>query len=90
MGNLSTVLFTDSLHGFLGGATLIYTSDGGDSWHQSNGITNGITKLFFIDQETGWAVGGHRIFKTTDGGVNWVEQLDYIVGNFNSVSFSIR
>jgi photosystem II stability/assembly factor-like uncharacterized protein len=88
MGNLTTVKFLDSLHGFLCGATLIYTTDGGESWQQANGITNSISKLFFINNQTGWAVGGPRIFKTTDGGVNWVEQLYDIVANFRSIFFS--
>lgn len=87
MGNLSTVLFLDSLHGFLGGAALIYTTDGGESWHQANGITTSITKLFFVNDQTGWAVGGQKIFKTTDGGVNWIEQLNNVIGSFSSVFF---
>jgi photosystem II stability/assembly factor-like uncharacterized protein len=88
MGNLSTVYFIDSLHGFLGGATLIYTTDGGESWNEANGITNSITKLFFINDQVGWAVGGPRIFKTTDGGINWFEQLNDIVAYFYSIFFN--
>jgi photosystem II stability/assembly factor-like uncharacterized protein len=87
MGNLSTVLFLDSLHGFLGGDALIYTTDGGESWHKANGIANSIKKLFFVNNQTGWAVVGTKIYKTTDGGENWVEQLNDVIGSFSSVFF---
>src|SRR5690606_4685286 len=32
--------------------------------------------LYFIDETTGWVSGTDFIFKTTDGGVNWVQVLD--------------
>ncbi len=87
MGTLSTVYFIDSLHGFLGGATLIYTTDGGETWTEANGITNGISKIFFINNQTGWAAGEQRIFKTTDGGINWNEQANSITDSFTSLYF---
>ncbi len=83
------ITFTDSLTGYIGTTTskIYKTTDGGENWYETNGITNTISKIFFIDSQTGWAAGGPRIFKTTDGGENWVEQLDDIVAYFYSIFF---
>ncbi len=88
------IIFSDSLHGCIGSSyqssTAIYrTSDGGENWELANitGLvdTGGqITKIFFINPTTGWAVtnrGG--IIKTTDAGENWFTQLN----TFNFVGF---
>ncbi|MGM5469778.1 T9SS type A sorting domain-containing protein [Flavobacteriaceae bacterium LMO-SS05] len=34
--------------------------------------------VFFIDDQIGWAANGYyaKVFKTVDGGLNWVKQLD--------------
>lgn len=31
--------------------------------------------IFFLDDDIGWAAGGGIVYKTTDGGVNWIQQL---------------
>lgn len=71
------ITFTDSLKGFIGTTTnKIYKStDGGTTWYQTNGITNAIAKIFFINHDMGWATGDSKIFITTDTGENWIEQL---------------
>jgi photosystem II stability/assembly factor-like uncharacterized protein len=83
------ITFTDSLTGYVGtqNSKIYKTIDGGGSWYQTNGITNTIAKIFFINHHTGWAAGGYRIFKTTDSGDNWFEQLYDNVGSFNGISF---
>lgn len=35
-----------------------------------------INDVFFINNSTGWTVGGHYILKSTNGGVNWQRQAD--------------
>jgi len=61
-----------------GDGGLYKTTDGGNSWNIQNG-PSGLTKVYFTDQNNGWAVGGTDgstpyvgdIFKTTDGGTTW-------------------
>ena len=40
------------------------------------GYSFAINDVFFINNSTGWAVGGHYILKSTNGGVNWQRQAD--------------
>jgi photosystem II stability/assembly factor-like uncharacterized protein len=84
---LNGVCFTDSANGTVVGedGTILRTSDGGNIWvKQSGSDTLGILRsVHFINQNTGWAVGGighgpgaqGTIFWTTDGGTNWEIQL---------------
>ena len=52
-----------------------------------------ITEIFFVDELNGWAVGfgrytmGSIIYKTTDGGLNWDEQI-FLAMNFNCLHFT--
>lgn len=71
--------FIDQNTGWIGGDLGVYkTTDGGATWNQQVGPM-GITKLYFINATTGWAVGGvdgstpyvGDIYKTTDGGATW-------------------
>lgn len=85
---LRTLHFTDSLKGWVAGDSglIFYTSDGGVNWlQQETNIKHKIMKLFFLDEENGWALAwdetgnnmfyGTYILKTTNGGENWtVEQ----------------
>ena len=81
---LRTLLFTDSLRGWVAGDSglIFYTSDGGVNWIQQ--VTNTkdkVMKLFFLDDNMGWAVAwdefasdnfyGTDILQTTDGGASW-------------------
>ena len=58
---------------------IIYSDDRGESWVQANSVPtrNTITKITFLDEKTGFAVGHDAtILKTEDGGDNWT--LKYI------------
>ncbi len=83
------ITFTDSMTGFIGTTTskIYKTTNGGANWYQTNGITNQIAKIFFINHQTGWAVGETRIYKTTDGGENWFEQVNRPGAGFTSIFF---
>lgn len=58
----------------------------GAQWFQQISPTNyqkPLNSVFFINQNTGWAVGGYTfiyntrvIIKTTDGGTNWFSQMN--------------
>lgn len=70
--------FTDSLTGWVGGSSVYKTTDGGSTWATQVGCY-GITKFYFLNSQTGWAVGGSdgstnnigEIYKTTNGGITW-------------------
>ncbi|MDD6211088.1 MAG: YCF48-related protein [Bacteroidales bacterium] len=89
--------FFDDKKGFAGTDR---TTDGGITWTKSNWHPDGkrwdVQSVTFIDPSTGFAVGyewkdgvykGH-VLKTTDGGINWIEQeFGNINAAFRSVSF---
>ncbi|MBO8130105.1 MAG: T9SS type A sorting domain-containing protein [Candidatus Marinimicrobia bacterium] len=77
--------FIDSLTGFAGGENSIYyTTDGGLTWHPTKIESDarfGITDIFFVDRQYGWAVGGRSdiidcgiILSTNDSGKTWFVQ----------------
>jgi photosystem II stability/assembly factor-like uncharacterized protein len=81
-GAYSTVRFTDALHGWAGGGWEMWrTADGGGSWTpvSVHPPVNIINDMWFIDNDTGWAVGVKQgdadgygvVLKTTDGGQHW-------------------
>ncbi|MGQ9798545.1 MAG: WD40/YVTN/BNR-like repeat-containing protein, partial [Ignavibacterium sp.] len=80
------IIFLDSLTGFLGSSTIYKTTDGGVNWYATNGAGYA-TKIFFINQTTGWATSGRSILKTTDGGENWFVQFTHITDSFTSIFF---
>jgi photosystem II stability/assembly factor-like uncharacterized protein len=45
------------------------------AWYNQNSGTNAILQdVFFVDQDYGWASGGHIILHTSNGGNTWAEQ----------------
>ena len=83
---LRTLHFADSIRGWVAGdsGAIYYTSDGGLNWiQQQTNTVNKIMRLFFLDDNRGWALAwadittgdnlfyGTEILKTTNGGVNW-------------------
>jgi photosystem II stability/assembly factor-like uncharacterized protein len=60
---------------------ILLTADRGDTWQTvHHGSRNGSYgwKIFFQNAKNGWVsaydTGGAQVFKTTDGGLHWVEQ----------------
>jgi len=79
--------FEDSLRDWVAGDSglIFYTSDGGLSLGQQQTYHNyKIMKLFFLNENTGWAVAwedvgsemfyGTYILKTTNGGETWTSE----------------
>jgi len=77
--------FIDSLTGFAGGEdSIYYTTDGGLTWHPSkveSDVRFGITDIYFVDRQYGWAVGLRSditdcgiVFNTIDSGKTWYVQ----------------
>jgi photosystem II stability/assembly factor-like uncharacterized protein len=58
------------------GARIVVTHDAGKSWSvQETGQSLPIGRLFFLDEQTGWAIASlGTILKTSDGGLHWQVQ----------------
>lgn len=88
--NFNGLFFLDTNHGWVYGKnTYLVTSNGGATWTEvSNQISKSIIyDLFFLDINTGYArlLFGGGVFKTTDGGNNWVSiqgALKYDISTF--------
>lgn len=77
-------------------ATYLRTTSGGESWETGRieasveGVSEEATlalvdpvlyDIYFIDEKTGWMVGEFgKIYHTTDGGMNWEEQQNTLLG----------
>jgi photosystem II stability/assembly factor-like uncharacterized protein len=95
----TTYLITDvQFLGSFGWAThidmgLVLTSNAGTNWTAISFNDTNFTTLFngvyFINAQTGWAVGGALLIrKTTNGGLNWIRQTPPpIAGVLNSIYF---
>jgi hypothetical protein len=67
--------------GWLGGGSILKTTDGGTTWELPNeGYPKYCTSLFFADSLTGWKVETFNVSKTTDGGKTWQYQD---IGSYN-------
>jgi photosystem II stability/assembly factor-like uncharacterized protein len=72
-GERFTIYFANETTGWIAGSnysgqkSIMKTTDGGNTWTGQNIPSNYLTSLFFVNANTGWAVG-NGIFKTTDGG----------------------
>lgn len=90
------VVFTDSLHGFASHLDMgaLRTTNSGLNWinysFNDTLFTTGFNSMHFIDNNTGWVVGGAlQIRKTTNGGINWVRQIPpNVAGILRSVYFA--
>ncbi len=85
---LSSVYFTSPTVGWMCGgfavtntaAAIFKTTDGGKTWELQKFvgkplILQGLTAIWFVDKNRGFAVGENGLYlKTTDGGENWVMQ----------------
>lgn len=82
---LHSSFFLNQDYGWVGGSlgTIMFTSDGGDSWEYTKLENETIRDIFFINETTGFiACGGDilsssngAIYKTTDGGHTWESKI---------------
>ncbi len=92
-GNLTGIFFINDLTGWVVGypGYIGRTTTGGSFTQQTSGVTDRLNDVFFINPDTGWVVGGdystERIFKTTNGGVNWLAQSSGTANKLFSVYF---
>ena len=90
---LRTVYFADEKTGWIGGSsgTLLTTTDGGDSWKQTDKFTSdAIKQIYFTDKDNGWLLCERDIYslganspsyllKTSNGGADW-EKIEFSGG----------
>ncbi|MFI5406862.1 MAG: YCF48-related protein, partial [Nitrososphaerales archaeon] len=78
----SFIFFLDEFNGWAvlnavdEGTGIIYkTTDGGENWTFSVTTSGNIIRsIFFTDQNIGWVTGSVGVFKSTDGGITWIEK----------------
>ena len=72
-----------------GGATIVKTTDGGNTWTTQNPMTmQGLNSIYFTDANNGYAVGnGGTAVRTTDGGTTWTRMTIPGSGKLNYVQF---
>ena len=79
---ISYIFFLDEFNGWAvldaadGITGNIYrTIDGGENWSFSaTAAGNIIRSIFFKDQNIGWTTGSDGIYKSTDGGITWIQK----------------
>ena len=54
---LNAVRFLDASHGWAVGNVMLWTNDGGASWHKGNSLFASNYGVDFVDLNNGWAVG---------------------------------
>lgn len=64
--------------------SILYSQEYG--WYQPSTYPTGLTNLNFINANTGWSIGGSKVYKTNDGGIIW-ERLDSLPAGLRSVVF---
>jgi photosystem II stability/assembly factor-like uncharacterized protein len=78
------MFFINQNTGWIGGGTVYdsasidYTTNGGVNWaHQLKNSNIGVSKLFFINNLTGWGIAGYSsgIIKTTTGGSTFIQNI---------------
>lgn len=93
--------FVDENYGWVGGrqGTVARTTNGGSSWEinsvYSSAFTNVIESMYFYDNNIGYITGGiysdfdrqTYIYKTTDGGQSWNQQILLFGGVLLEMSF---
>lgn len=60
--------------------TLFRTTNGGASWNTQIDIGFPASRLFFLDNNTGWATNYGKISKTTNAGLNWLTSNSFTYG----------
>ncbi len=99
--NLIALDLSSNNNYWIGGekGVLLNSADDGRTWSENN-INNSdyIYSIFFTDDNTGWLCGGYKgdygdptqhavIYRTTDGGKNWIEKFRETGKTFYSIYF---
>jgi len=76
--DVSAICFIDTLTGFAGSGIsantkkIMKTTDGGETWNDLFITNNFITRIYFYNNNLGFAIGeSGTLYKTTDSGIDW-------------------
>ena len=85
---LNSVFFVDENNGWVAGKDVVLiTTDSGNSWLQIQ-LAGNNNSIHFINNSLGWVCNSDgKIFKTTDGGFNWVLKHNEFGKELTSVTF---
>ena len=67
--------FVNNLTGYLAGVAIFKTTNGGQNWFAVSDSSLRYYKLFFINDNTGWASSWNYVSKTTNAGNTWVSEF---------------
>ena len=89
---INGVFFADQNTGWIcgKGGVIYYTTNSGVSWVQQFATSRLLAKMHFLNNNTGYAVGGwqdgssYLVLKTTNGGTNWQDL------SFGSTAYSVE
>jgi photosystem II stability/assembly factor-like uncharacterized protein len=98
---LREVFFSDEDHGWIAGGyfnddnvflKLFKTTDAGASWQEIPDFNYQINDMYFENSTHGWAVGNDTsyqgiILETSDGGQNWMVQVNGLSAPLNALHF---
>jgi photosystem II stability/assembly factor-like uncharacterized protein len=101
-GAVDYIHFVNNQIGFIVGnnGLLLKSTDGGVTWNSySLDPSFLLNEIFFINPDTGWVVGRHKIsnatdsvliLKSNDGGINWTVQFKGIVGELGCCPSTVQ
>jgi photosystem II stability/assembly factor-like uncharacterized protein len=87
--HFKSIFFLTLNTGFVcGNNGIVYKStNGGVNWSALNSlVTSNLNSVYFLNPDTGWVAGINSILKTTNGGLNWINQYSSNA-SLNSIRF---
>ncbi len=93
VSGLNALCISDSGTGWSVGTTgmLLESTDHGTTWEtRSRGASGPLTSVFFLDPDTGWTIASGLIYRTTDGGENWIAGPGPVLEDPRLENFSFR
>lgn len=92
---LNSIFFINALTGFACGnygndyGILLKTTNSGSNWNQVNNLpaTFFLTRIQFLDENTGFISDDQQVIKTTNGGGNWITTGNGVLNGLLSLYF---
>lgn len=88
-GTISNVYFIDNTNGWVAShsdSTLLRTTNGGQTW-QATQLDGQLLDLHFLNKNLGYITADKKIYKTTDGGLSWKQEVKISEGQFVELFF---
>lgn len=82
------VLFLNDLTGYIAGDQILRTTNSGNNWTMQSGYYH-LNSICFTTDLTGFIAGAlNKVYKTVNGGINWVLITPPVYSSWNSVFFN--